>query len=170
MSAERRLEVALRRDQPEPVGDQDEQEQRQGQRHDERGHLAHARLDLLLDRVDDGLEGELQLARPSAGRPAGHVEASAQHDQARDDARHDRVDVEREADDLAVWWWPTSMSAASTVPVPLMRAAPGGRDRRTTVTMISIWKVARPMNTIQPLRLVRERDQEGEHGDDRPGA
>ena len=64
---------------------------------------------------------------------------------------HDRVDVEREADDLG-------RLVVADLDVGGKQGARAAHARRTwrarppnNVTVISIWKVVRPMNTIQPL-------------------
>src|SRR4051812_31442093 len=59
----RRRDVLLRRNDFEPVRDQDEREQRDREWDDERRRLdAHGGLDLVPDVVDEGLERKLQLA------------------------------------------------------------------------------------------------------------
>src|SRR6478752_1516153 len=88
----------------EPVGEQDEEEQRDRQRRDVRVHLAEVVLDLLVDLADDGLPQDLDLGghvvagvlRERASRP----QAEDQHEQTGHDRRDDRVDVERHAQEL----------------------------------------------------------------------
>src|SRR6478672_2077031 len=95
--------VDLGRQQLEPVGDQDEEEQRDRQRHHERVQVAEIVLDLLVDLADDRLPQELDLggdvARVLLGQRRARPEAEDQHDGTGDEGRDDRVDVERDATD-----------------------------------------------------------------------
>src|SRR6478672_3103918 len=92
--------VDLRGQQLEPVGDQDEEEQRDGERHHERVQPAEVVLDLLVDLAHDRLPQELDLGGHVAGvllrQRRARPEAEDQHDGTGDDRRDDRVDVERD--------------------------------------------------------------------------
>src|SRR6478672_12830067 len=98
--------VDLRRQQLEPVGDQDEEEQRHRERHHERVQLAEVVLHLGVDLADHGLPQDLDLgghvARVLLRERRARPEAQDQDDGTGHEGRDDRVDVERDATDGAL--------------------------------------------------------------------
>ena len=87
------------RDQLKPVGDEDEGEQGERERNHGPAGLAHGGCHLLVDGVEDRLDGELELAGHAGGRLRPQVEADPEDDGPRDERREHGVHVDRLSED-----------------------------------------------------------------------
>ena len=144
----------------EPVGHQDEQEQRQCQGHDRQTAGPDGALDLLADGLDAGLPRELELAGHALGGMAAQVEAHAHDDHHGGRRRPDGVEVEAVAQhmraDVDVGRQqldrPDHSSSSSSRAVPRV-ASPRSGWRSMATTMLASkanWKMASPTMVPKP--------------------
>src|SRR5215475_13931450 len=143
------LGVMNRRQYGQPVGDQQEQEDRDREGYDERRRTdAHRALDLLLHSVGHRFEDQLCAFRDARRDAAAHQQPETDDDRSGDDRGHDRVDVEVQAADR------------DREVVADLDGADGDRvaDHRFNCRYVatadppsmSIWKIARPTKTPRP--------------------
>src|SRR3954454_15571948 len=134
----------------QPVAEQDEEEQRDAERH-------HPARDVVTDSVadevarlhDDGLDDDLCLVGHGARRLAGDPAEERERDDGRDDGRVHRVDVERHTEELE-----GVVLADRDVGGEHVAAADHGRTTfrsgAASRTISRTWKTRSPRKTVQP--------------------
>src|SRR5882757_1337666 len=148
----RRGQQAVRRDDLQPVGNQDEGKQSDAERHREwRRFDAETPLDLVLDLGDQRLPGELRTGGHTTGGPPGDQQTENDHDRAGDQRRPHGIEVDPPAGQVVA-----HLDVGGGVADVLHHAFRNSLNTGTeAVLTIRIWNTASPPTTPSPSGCTR---------------